>query len=133
MADFSIFKDFPAFAERMYTSETEFYRRESMPFPPINLGEDHRAIHIRALIPGVDRANLHLTLGERALVIEGELPPLPGRYYRQERFSGPFRRVVTLTVPGQRDAVPARLSDGILEMTLPKLPTGRLLSIHPRH
>ena len=125
MADFSIFKDFPAFAERMYTSETEFYRRESMPFPPINLGEDHRAIHIRA--------NLHLTLGERAVGIEGELPPLPGRYYRQERFSGPFRRVVTLTVPVQRDAVTARLSDGILEMPLPKLPTGRLLSIHPRY
>ena len=40
---------------------------------------------------------------------------------------------MTLTVPVQRDAVTARLSDGILEMTLPKLPTGRLLSIHPRY
>lgn len=132
MADFSIFKDFPVFAERMYTSETNFHRRESMPFPPINLGEDDEAIHARALTPGVTRDNLRLVLQDRALIIEGELSPLAGHYFRQERFSGPFRRMVALTVPVRRDAVSARLHDGVLEITLPKASTGRFISIHPR-
>lgn len=133
MVDFSVFKDFPAFAEEMYTPETDFYRRERMPFPPINLVENHDTIHIRALTPGVTMTGLRLTLGERALIIEGELSPLPGRYYRQERFSGPFRRMVALTVPVRRDAVSARLRDGVLDIILPKAPNGRFIAIHPRY
>lgn len=133
MVDFSLFHDFPAFAEQMYTPETDFYRRERLPFPPINLGEDHEAIHIRALTPGMTMDNLRLTLGERALILEGELPPQPGRYYRQERFSGPFRRVVALTVPVRREAASVRLRDGVLEITLPKAIPGRFIAIHPRY
>lgn len=132
MSHFSIFKDFPSFVERMYTPETDFYRRERMPFPPINLGEDDKAVYVRALMPGVEMDNLHLVLNERSLLIEGEAPPLSGRYYRQERFSGPFRRMVALTVPVLRDEVSARLRDGVLEIMLPKAPTGRVISLHPR-
>lgn len=122
MINVCIFKDFPAFAEHVYSTESEFYRRENLPFPCINLGEDCDAIHVRALMPGVPRTRLRLTLGERTLIIEGESPPLPGRYYRQERFSGPFRRVVPLSAQLRRDAATACLRDGVLEMTLPKLP-----------
>lgn len=132
MSHFSIFKDFPSFVERMYTSETDFYRRERMPFPPINLAEDHKAVYVRALTPGVEMDNLHLVLNERSLIIEGEAPTLTGRYYRQERFSGPFRRMVALTVPVLRNEVSARLRDGVLEIILPKAPTGRVISLHPR-
>ena len=122
MVNVCVFKNFPAFAEHVYSTESEFYRRENLPFPCINLGEDGDAIHVRALMPGVSRTNLRLTLSERTLIIDGELPPLPGRYYRQERFSGPFRRVAILSAPVRHDAVTARLRDGVLDMTLPKLP-----------
>lgn len=130
MVNVCIFKNFPAFAEHVYSVESEFYRRENIPFPSINLGEDCQAIHVRALLPGVHRAMLRLTLAERTLVIEGELPPLPGRYYRQERFSGPFRRVVTLNAQVRSEAVSARLHDGVLEMILPKVSVHRF-SVHP--
>ncbi|MCH5276461.1 MAG: Hsp20/alpha crystallin family protein [Desulfovibrionaceae bacterium] len=109
----------------MYSAESEFYRRENIPFPSINLSESPDAIHVRALMPGVRASHLQLTLGEQALIIEGELPPLPGRYYRQERFSGPFRRVVMLSAPARRDAATVFLRNGVLEVSLPKQPAGR--------
>lgn len=132
MTNFNTLQDFPAFLDRLYTHDTDFDQRERMPFPPINIGEDSRAIYIRALTPGVDMEALSLTLSDNALIIEGELSPQSGRYFRQERFTGPFRRVVALKVPVRREGVTAKLHDGILEIVLPKAPIGRFITIQSR-
>lgn len=133
MIDFNPLQDFPTFVDRMYTQDTDFDQRERMPFPPINVGEDSQAIYIRALVPGVSLEALTLTLSENALFIEGELPSLSGRYFRQERFSGPFRRGVALKVPVRHDDITAKLHDGVLEIVLPKARTSRFVTIQSRY
>src|SRR4051812_33949514 len=71
-------------------------------FPVINVGTTPETIEVMAMAPGLDPATLQLTVDRGLLVIAGERKQdLPERQdgtavYAQERFTGPFRRVVTL-------------------------------------
>ena len=75
---------------------------------------------IAAEIPGVDMSELDLTLTNKSLVIKGERKVEQGKYYRQERPTGAFQRIVTLGVPVDRDQIKATLKDGVLTVVLPK-------------
>src|SRR3954471_5211896 len=80
-------------------------------FPVINVGTTAETIEIMAMAPGLDPASLQLTVDRGLLVIAGERKrEVPARrdgvaVYAQERFTGSFRRVVTLP----EDADPARI------------------------
>lgn len=95
--------------------------RAQPPFPLMNVSHDETAIHIHCQTPGVAMEDVEITLTENTLVIKGERRPVQGAYYRQERPSGPFQRVVGVNAPVDREAVTARLKDGILTITLPRL------------
>lgn len=75
-------------------------------FPVLNVGTTPTAIEVQALAPGLDPAKLEITIDRGLLVLAGHrasaLPPADERasVYAQERFAGPFRRVVSL--PGRR-------------------------------
>ena len=100
-------------------------------FPVINVGSTPASIEIMALAPGLDPAALQVTADRGLLVIAGERKrDLPERregtaVYAQERFGGPFRRVVTLP----EDADPARIEatyrDGILRISVAKRESSR--------
>lgn len=92
-------------------------------FPPMNVSEDRDHYYVRALIPGVDAANLDVSVvnqtisvsGTRQTAEEGEVS-----YHRRERAEGAFSRSVSL--PGSFDGarVDAKYLDGVLALTLPK-------------
>ena len=95
-------------------------------FPVINVGTTPDAIEVMALAPGVDPAALQLTVDRGLLVIAGERKPqVPEAgdstsVYAQERFTGQFRRVVSLPEDADPSKVDASYQDGILRITVAK-------------
>jgi HSP20 family protein len=83
------------------------------------------------LAPGLEAASLDVSVDRGLLVIAGERKSQVPQdrdstsVYAQERFTGPFRRVVNLP----EDADPARVSaayrDGILRITVAKRESSR--------
>jgi HSP20 family protein len=95
-------------------------------FPSLNVGTTPTSIEVMALAPGLDASRLDITLDRGLLVIAGErkseLPPAGERsaVYAQERFSGPFRRVVSLPEDADPSKVEASYRDGVLRVSVAK-------------
>ncbi|HVZ45517.1 MAG TPA: Hsp20/alpha crystallin family protein [Ramlibacter sp.] len=100
-------------------------------FPVLNVGTTPETIEVMALAPGLDTATLEVTLDKGLLVIAGErksLLPTTGEgatVYAQERFAGPFRRVVSLPEEADPAQVQAAYRDGILRVTVGKRESSR--------
>lgn len=120
--DFSNFYDLPRQMDRIMAEFMRPYGPVSrgMAYPPLNISEDEESIVVQAEIPGVDMSEIELTLTNKSLVIKGERKVEQGKYYRQERPTGAFQRIVTLGVPVDRDGIKATLQNGVLSVTLPK-------------
>lgn len=95
-------------------------------FPVLNVGSTPTAIEVQALAPGLDLDKLEITVDRGLLVIAGErkgqLPPAGERttVYANERFSGRFRRVVSLPEDADANRVEATYRDGVLRVTVAK-------------
>ncbi|MEZ5450967.1 MAG: Hsp20/alpha crystallin family protein [Thiolinea sp.] len=102
-------------------------------FPAINLGATPHSVEVYAFVPGVDAKTLNIQIDKNLLTLEGERKlDLPGTddkatVYAQERFSGKFKRVVSLPEDADVNNVSANCKDGVLhisikrrEETLPK-------------
>lgn len=95
-------------------------------FPVINVGTTPETIEVMALAPGLDPADLQLSIDRGLLVITGERKsdvPESGdsvSVYAQERFTGSFRRVVSLPDEADPAKVDATYRDGILRITVAK-------------
>jgi len=120
-------------------------------FPVINVGSTPEAVEVMALAPGVDPQGLQITVDRGLLVIAGERKgALPGsngqangrgnghgdgqgssapdvNVYAQERFSGSFRRVLSLPEDVDPSKVEANYRDGVLRISV-----GRRESSRPR-
>lgn len=92
----------------------------------LNVGSTPDTVEVMALAPGLDASAIQLTIDRGLLIISGErasaLPAAgPGSsLYAQERFSGPFRRVVNLPDDVEPSKVDASYKDGVLRVTLHK-------------
>jgi len=111
-------RNFDRLFDEFFTPLYYSQRRES--YPPLNISEDEENIYIDCEIPGVDMKDVEITLVDSSLTIKGERKPTEGKYYRQERPSGVFQRVVRINNAVNRDAVRATMKDGLLEIVLPK-------------
>lgn len=89
-------------------------------YPPLNISEDQDAIYVRCEIPGVNMEDIDLTFTDSTLVIKGERKIEKGKYYRQERPTGNFQRVVNVNSSIDVEKVKALARDGLLEIRLPK-------------
>lgn len=95
-------------------------------FPTLNVGTTPASIEVMALAPGLDPARLEITVDRGLLVIAGErkseLPEGGERQavYANERFSGPFRRVVSLSEDADAARVDASYRDGVLRISIAK-------------
>jgi HSP20 family protein len=93
-------------------------------FPVLNVGSTPTAIEVQALAPGLDLDKLEITVDRGLLVIAGErksqLPPAAERanVYANERFTGSFRRVVSLPEDADPNRVEANYRDGVLRVTV---------------
>lgn len=94
-------------------------------FPALNVGSTPQSLEIYAFAPGVDPASLEVNLEKGLLTISGErktpLPDMDGSkaaLHINERFSGRFHRALTLSEDADPDAVQARMSDGVLRISI---------------
>ncbi len=92
--------------------------------PHLNVREDDQAIFVEVDVPGIDPANLDITVTEgNHLTIRGERPASnapDAEWVRQERPSGAFHREIRLPSLVNADAVQAKYEAGVLKLTLPK-------------
>jgi HSP20 family protein len=105
------------------------YSREGRPgrmgvYPLVNISEDRDHILVRAELPGVQAADLQITLQNNSLILRGERK-IPAEdkqvnYHRRERESGFFRRIVALPAMVRGDNVEATCKDGILTIKMAK-------------
>jgi HSP20 family protein len=95
-------------------------------FPAINIGSTADTIEIVAFAPGIDAKSVQLSIDKGLLLLAGERQsniPENGDsigVYAQERFSGPFRRVVSLPEDADPGRVNASYRDGFLRVSVGK-------------
>ncbi len=129
--DFSSYYDLPrnmdSFFEELWKPSSLSQRRVA--YPPVNISESEGEIIVTSEIPGMDTGDIELTLNEKSLIIRGAKKNEVGNYYRQERPTGSFQRIVNLNVPVQADGIKATMKDGLLRVVLPKARESRPLTI----
>ena len=95
-------------------------------FPAINIGSTPDTIEIVAFAPSIDPKSVQLSIDKGLLVVAGErgndIPESDDRIsvYAQERFTGPFRRVVSLPEDADPGRVNASYRDGFLRVSVGK-------------
>jgi len=95
-------------------------------FPAINIGSTADTIEVVAFAPGIDAKSVHLSIDKGLLTVAGErksgIPEGDDRIsvYAQERFAGPFRRVVSLPEDVDPSNVNASYRDGFLRVSVGK-------------
>jgi HSP20 family protein len=94
-------------------------------FPGINVASTPESVTVYLFAPGIDPKTLDLSIQQNVLSISGERALQrreDGTDFRQERFSGPFRRVVALPDDVMSEKVEARYIDGIVQITIGRRP-----------
>lgn len=96
-------------------------------WPNVELYEDDKEITLAAEVPGMTEKDLEILLEDDALVLRGERKSERGDSERQftERYYGSFERRIPLPVEVHADKVEAKVKDGLLSVTLPKVAGAR--------
>lgn len=93
-------------------------------YPALNVGGTPHSVEVYAFAPGLDPATIDVNIDRGVLTIAGErklgLPASDEKttLHANERFSGRFRRVVSLPDDVDPGAVTARYRDGVLHVSL---------------
>lgn len=104
-------------------------------FPAINVGSNPDSVIVYVFAPGINPKSLEVSLQESVLTVSGQRD-LPveqnASYYRQERFAGSFRRVISLPEDVNPDKVNAVYRDGIVQITVQRRESAkpRQIEIH---
>lgn len=93
-------------------------------YPAMNVGSTPAAVEVYAFAPGMNPASLDVQIEKSVLIISGErlADSLPDQamVHIDERFSGRFRRVVSLPDDIDATTVEARYRDGVLHVRIPR-------------
>ena len=93
-------------------------------WPPVNVGRTPGSVEIYAFAPGLDAANIEVTIDRGVLRISGERPSgVPAadakvNVYSRERGSGKFSRAISLPDDVDPAKVDAKYSDGVLHLSI---------------
>lgn len=97
--------------------------------PNADILETQDSLIVKVELPGVEAANLSLSVHGGNVVIEGEKqrPDIPGQseFHVAERTFGPFRRMIQLGIPVNTRLAKAVLNSGLLRISFPKVPNRR--------
>jgi HSP20 family protein len=107
-------------------------------FPAINIGSTPKSVEMIAFVPGIEPASIDVQLEQGVLTIAGErADDLAAQAERatvqiNERFTGRFRRVVSLADDVDPDTVDARYRDGVLHISIARREAAqpRRISVH---
>lgn len=93
-------------------------------FPPLNVWEDEKAIHVEAELPGVDPSKIDVKVEHGALSISGSKEDTreeKGKnFHRSERVFGSFFRQVAMPDSIDPDQVKAEFNAGVLSVSVQK-------------
>jgi HSP20 family protein len=111
--------------ERSWTGNWPGYASPgSAVYPPMNIYDDSESFIVRAELPGVNPKDLDISVTGNTLTVRGkrEVEPVEEGccYHRRERSSGEFRRAFTLPEQVNSSKVMASMTNGILEIRLPR-------------
>ena len=94
--------------------------------PNVDILESEESLELSVELPGVDSDSVSLKIHSGNVIIEGMKerpePRSTAQYHAAERQFGAFRRVVQLGVPVNTRIAQARLADGLLRITFPRVP-----------
>ena len=90
-------------------------------FPAINVGSTEDQVTVYLFAPGIDARKLDISIQQNVLTVTGEreVPrDEPATYYRQERFGGEFRRVISLPDDVDPERVEASYRNSVVQITM---------------
>ena len=90
-------------------------------FPAVNLWQGPDSTALTAELPGVDPADIDISVKNDIVTISGERKLPAGddaTWHRRERVYGRFSRVIQLPYRVDPDRVEARMTDGVLQVEL---------------
>ena len=94
--------------------------------PAVDIIDEKDRFLLHADVPGVNPEDVEISLEERVLTVSGvrnaEVLGENTDLRRSERLTGRFSRRFTLPETTDADRVTAKISNGILEVVIPKLP-----------
>lgn len=91
-------------------------------FPAVNIWQGDEAVAITAELPGVDPADIDISVKDNVLTLSGErkVPDVPegARWHLGERGYGKFGRTIRLPFAASDDKVEARMANGVLRIVV---------------
>lgn len=122
--------------DHLFAEESAMNRaRAGATWPRVGLWDQGSNFVLLAELPGFTEKDFKLTAGNDALTLEGERKsPVPEGYsvHRQERAAARFVRNFPLPAKVDFERTTAVLKNGVLTVTLPKLPESQPRTIHVR-
>lgn len=113
--------------------DTYFYNRPfkalderyHAPYPPINISTTDKKVDVYLFLTGMNPDDIDLVIEKNMLSISGKRAAQPRdeenqAVYFEERFTGDFKRVVTLPDTVDTDTTEAIYKDGVLHITINK-------------
>lgn len=90
----------------------------------IDLIENEKDYQIKADLPGFNKKDISISIDKNSLIIEANREEKKEKkensYYRCERYSGNYRRSISLTEECDADSIKADYKNGVLTITIPK-------------
>ena len=117
---------------RSLNSYNDLYNTQEFPelnvssfSPDVNTREGEFAYHIDVDLPGISKDDVHVHIDNNVLTISGERKTKEETkkddYYKIESSFGKFERRFTLPSNVDMENIHAESSDGVLEITVPKI------------
>ena len=101
--------------------------------PPVDVVEDRDAYRFSVDLPGLKSESLEVKVEDETLVINAEridpVWPKEARVHRAERHFGRIRRAFRLPSDVSQDAIKAAYKDGVLEVTIAKVPEAKAVKV----
>ena len=111
--------------EGILSSELPDYNRSrTVNYPQVNMGVTDKSVEIYLFVPGMEASSLDVSLEKNLLSISAERvaeeTDNKDAHSRYERFSGKFKRVITLPDDVDPEQTDATYRDGILHISVAK-------------
>ena len=119
-------RDMEDLMDRFFRDE-EFWGMPEKVFAPMaDIAETDKGYEVTMDLPGIDPKDLTVEIREGALWVSGERKEEKEEkgktFHRMERHYGAFRRGIPLDLPVDREKVEAKYHDGVLKVTVAKIP-----------
>lgn len=99
--------------------------KETIWAPAVNEKEDEKAYYVEVDLPGVKKEDINVEVKDNVLTISGERKfkkeEKDKGYVRTESFFGRFERRFTLPSDADAEKIDAKVEDGVLYITIPKI------------